>query len=357
MMKRNVALALCPLLIVVALWQGLAARQQPAPAATAAATAARQFLASLTPDQRTVAALPYGDAKKATWHNLPPQLSPRAGVTLGSLTPPQREAAMRVLASILSPYGMEKVRKTMDADLYLGTDIGAGFPTGPDAYSLAIYGEPSPSEPWAVQFNGHHLGLNVAIRGRDHVMAPSLTGAYPAVYPRDGKMIRVLGEETDRGFALIGALAREAATPGRLPFDVPDLILGPGKDGKMIEPEGVKGSALSRSARQQLLSLIDAWVGIMSPAAATAKMAEVTNNLPNTYFAWSGGTTPGSNVYFRVQGPTLFIEYATQGNPGGRGGRPGGAGAAPAPPPVRDPNHLHTVYRDFSNDYGLRHTR
>ena len=44
-------------------------------------------------------------------------------------------------------------------------------------------------------------------------------------------------------------------------------------------------------------------------------MAEVKANLDDTYFAWAGPTTNGSGAYFRIQGPTVFIEYAPQGNP------------------------------------------
>ena len=53
----------------------------------------------------------------------------------------------------------------------------------------------------------------------------------------------------------------------------------------------------------------------------------------DTYFAWSGPTTNGSMAYFRVQGPTLVIEYA----------------------PQRSIDHIHTIYRDPTNDYGAKY--
>ena len=58
-------------------------------------------------------------------------------------------------------------------------------------------------------------------------------------------------------------------------------------------------------------------------------------SLPQTYFAWSGPTTNGSAAYFRVQGPTLVIEYAPQGGV----------------------DHIHTIYRDPTNDYGAKFAR
>ena len=65
-----------------------------------------------------------------------------------------------------------------------------------------------------------------------------------------------------------------------------------------------------------------------------AKMAEIKGNLADTYFAWRGPTTAGSAAYYRVQGPTVVIEYAPQ--------QMGGDAA----------NHIHAMYRDPTNDYG-----
>jgi hypothetical protein len=108
------------------------------------------------------------------------------------------------------------------------------------------------------------------------------------------------------------------------------LLLGPGRDGRKIEPQGIKGSALTADQQSMLLDVIRAWVNIVEPDAATARMAEIKGKLDDTYFAWSGPTAKGSAAYFRVQGPTVVIEYAPQGGTG----------------------HIHTVIRNPENDYG-----
>ena len=65
-------------------------------------------------------------------------------------------------------------------------------------------------------------------------------------------------------------------------------------------------------------------------------MAEIEANIADTWFAWSGSTEDGKAAYFRIQGPTLVIEYAPQGMGG-------------------DPTmHIHTIYRDPTNDYGKK---
>jgi len=202
---------------------------------------------------------------------------------------------------------------------------------GADQYYLALFGKPSATQPWMVQFGGHHLGLNVTVVGRHFVLTPTHTGAQPALFKRAGKDVRPLGVENDTAFKLVNALdekQRKQAVIGERPQG--ELLLGPGRDGKTIEPQGVKGSALSAEQQQMLLDLIAAWVKIVEPDAAAARLAEIKGKIGETYFAWKGPTAKGSAVYFRVQGPTVVIEYAPQGGT----------------------DHIHTVIRNPKDDYG-----
>ena len=143
--------------------------------ATGALAAAQHFLTLLNEEQKSVASFAFDAAIKSQWHNLPPQMNKRAGVRFSALTPEQKEAGTAVVKAVLSNYGYQKVQDILAADKYLGEEMGVGFPTGPDAYMLAIFGTPSPTAPWSVQFNGHHLGVNVTIVGSQNVLAPTLT--------------------------------------------------------------------------------------------------------------------------------------------------------------------------------------
>ncbi len=202
---------------------------------------------------------------------------------------------------------------------------------GADQYYLAIFGKPSATKPWMVQFGGHHLGINVTVIGKHFVLTPTHTGVQPALFQRDGKEVRPLGLENDTAFKLVNALdekQREQAIIGQRPRQ--DLLLGPGEDGKKVEPQGIKGSALTADQQAMLLDVIGAWVNIVEPDAARARMAEIKDKIGETYFAWSGPTAKGSAAYFRVQGPTVVIEYAPQGGT----------------------DHIHTVIRNPNDDYG-----
>jgi hypothetical protein len=57
-----------------------------------------------------------------------------------------------------------------------------------------------------LQFGGHHLALNITMVGERGTLTPSLTGAQPGTYTANGKTVRPLGQENDKGFALLNAL-------------------------------------------------------------------------------------------------------------------------------------------------------
>jgi len=302
---------------------------------------------------------------------------------MGDLSQPQRQAAMAVLAAALSKTGYEKVMQIVEADEALKTTSGGGRapggggpgagpgaggppgggpggggppggrgPGGPggrggpgggggvnfghDNYFISFVGKPSPTDPWMIQFGGHHLGLNITLAGDNGTLAPSHTGAQPARYQLEGKTIRPLGSEVDKAFALLTSLDDAQRKQAILGFQMRDLVLGPGREGKMIQPEGIKGADLTDKQRDMLLDLASEWTGILHDAAATAKMEEMKKAINDTWFAWSGPTEKGGAAYFRIQGPSVFIEFAPQ--------KLGG-----------DPTqHIHTIYRDPTNEYGTK---
>ena len=75
-----------------------------------------------------------------------------------------------------------------------------------DEYFIALLGTPSATTPWMIQFGGHHLAINVTVVGPSKCLTPSLPAAQPASYVLNGQTIRPLGDENDKGFALINAL-------------------------------------------------------------------------------------------------------------------------------------------------------
>jgi hypothetical protein len=302
-------------------------------------SAANIFLSTLDEQQRQSALFAFDDEKqRARWSNLPVSFVSRAGVSLKELNAAQRSAALALVSSALSRRGFEKVEQIMEGDQVNRIKEGNNPIFGKDLYYLSILGKPSEKDPWMLQFGGHHLALNITIAGERGVLTPTLTGAQPALYTSNGKTVRPLGQESDKASALLNALDENQRKQAILSYRLADLVLGPGQDGKTIQPEGLKASAMNDRQRAMLIDLISEWAGIIHESAAVARMAELKAGINDTWFAWSGPTTatPGSNItaYYRIQGPHLVIEYAPQ--------RLGG-----------DPSmHVHTMYRDPTNDYG-----
>jgi hypothetical protein len=336
--------------------------------------AANSFLATLDARQRQSVLYAFdNEHQRANWSNLPTGFVPRGGISLKEMTPAQRSAAMNLLAVALSERGYEKVRQIMEGDeVNKKTDTGppgpgnrgnrpppgnggpppdgahrpprggpgglSGDMFGRDLYYISFLGTPSEQAPWMLQFGGHHLALNITIDRRQGILTPTLTGAQPALYTEGGKTVRPLGQESDKALALLNSLDEGEKKQAILSYELADLVLGPGQDGKKIQPEGLKAASMTDKQRAMLLDVISEWAGIINDDAAATRTAQLKADINQTWFAWSGPVTGtiGQNIraYYRIQGPHLVIEYSPQT-----------LGGDPA-------LHLHTMYRDPTNDYG-----
>jgi hypothetical protein len=306
-------------------------------------SSANAFLSTLDQKQSASVLFAFDDqTQRVRWSNLPTAMVRRAGLSMADLSATQRSAAMALISSALSRTGFEKIQEIMEADEVLKSSQGNNPLFGKDLYYISILGRPSEKDPWTLQFGGHHLALNITVADESGVLTPTLTGAQPALYVMNGKTVRPLGRESDKAFALLNALDETQRRQAILNYRVADLVLGPGQDGKTIQPEGLKAAAMNEQQRAMLLDLIAEWTGIVHESAAGARMAEIKNDIGETWFAWSGPTTvsAGRNgtACYRIQGPHLVIEYAPQQ-----------MGGDPA-------MHVHTMYRDPTNDYGRKLT-
>lgn len=353
--RRALALVCSLLLIGVAVYgsrfaqtpNSFAAYDQnpnPATATPRAVEAANAFLESLSEKQREKVSYDFASEKKPNWSNLPTSFVPRNGLRLGDLSRDQRARAMKLVASVLSPEGYQKVVDIIEGDQKLADNSGKGGKGpqpkggpggrpmfGEDEYYLALFGTASPIKPWMVQFGGHHLGVNVTVIGKNFILTPTHTGSQPAIFQRAGKDVQPLKQETELGFQLVNSLDAKQLTQAVISNRPQgELLLGPGRDGRKIEPKGIKGSDLTAEQQALLLQTISAWINIGEPNAAKNRLDGIKEKIGDTYFAWSGPTKPGSTAYFRIQGPSIVIEYAPQGNM----------------------DHIHTVIRNPENDYG-----
>lgn len=358
------------------------ATAQPAPDQTGAiVAAANAFLSTLDASQRDAGMFAFDDAaQRANWSNFPNGVFPRAGVEWGELDEAQHAALLALLEAVLSPYGVQMVREQMAADDVLAglptTDVfpaevaiaadaeataaaaaaanpastaggappgggraggppaggGGGTLFGSDLYFVSFLGEPSETDPWMLQFGGHHLALNITVVGPDVTFAPSLTGGQPTMYLVDGQPVYVAEEEAEQAAALMASLTDAQRAEVVRGAQSINLVLGPGQDGKVLAPEGLPARAMDAAQKDRLLALIAARIGILNDEDFAAAMADIEANIDETYFAWFGSPDDAVNSYWRVTGPALLLEFSPQGSDGG--------------------NHLHNMYRNPTNDYG-----
>ena len=308
--------------------------------------AAETFLAGLTPAQRDKTLFPVDDPEWRKWMNQ--SFYVRQGVSFLEMSAAQRDQAFGLLRASLSAKGLKQTRDIMRLNETLGELAGGNFDEyGEWRYHITVMGQPSATEPWGWQFDGHHAVINYFVLGDQVVMTPFFAGSEPVVaHSGKYKGTSVLQDEQNRGLALINALTdgqrRKAIL--RTSKTGNDNLTEAWRDNVVLDYAGVPATDLGAAQRQQLLDLIALYVDNMDEGHARVKMDEVRAVLDRTWLAWIGDTRPGSVFYYRIQSPVILIEFDHQ--------RP------VALRHLMDPNvpnvaHVHTVVRTPNgNDYG-----
>ena len=104
---------------------------------------------------------------------------------------------------------------------------------------------------------------------------------------------------------------------------------------------GLPARDMTPAQQEALLGVIREYVDNLREGHAKLRMEEVRRHLPETWFAWIGGTAPDAVFYYRIHSPVILIEFDHQ-LPVALGG-----------PRVPGRQHIHTVVRTPNgNDYG-----
>jgi hypothetical protein len=303
--------------------------------------AASVFLGSLTRDQRAATTFPIDDDEWRTWNNV--HRAERQGVSFKELAPRQLATAFALLRTSLSAKGFEKSRNVMRLNQHLGELIDNLEEYGDGLYWLTVMGEPSTTEPWGWQLDGHHLDINYFVLGDQVVMTPTFMGSEPVV-ARSGEWegIGVMQEEEAKGLAFMQSLT--AAQQQSAIIDSAkgrrNALSQAFRDNLVLDYAGLRVSALSVPQRELFLDVVREFVGNMRDAHAAVRMADIESHLADTYFAWIGDAGPESVFYYRIHSPVILIEFDHQ---------------APVALEGRDPtrDHVHSVVRTPNgNDYG-----
>jgi hypothetical protein len=266
------------------------------------------------------------------WSYLP---GPRDGLSLAEMTPAQREAALSLLDTGCSTSGARTARAVIELDLIRRQLGGADPQPGDDRFWFRVFGTPAADGAWAWRVNGHHLAVQVTVVGDALTVTPSFFGSEPGTVPSGPhEGLRVLTAEEDLARTLLESLdedqRRSAITSEIAP---PDILTrnDPVADLSRITG-GIAHGDLTTGQQTGLQGLVRHYFGrTPEPASAAAWASACEAGLDEIRFAWAGGTRPGEGHYYSVLGPTFLLEYDNTQD---------------------DANHVHSVWRDLTNDWG-----
>ncbi|HSR52940.1 MAG TPA: DUF3500 domain-containing protein [Acidobacteriota bacterium] len=306
--------------------------------------AARAFLAVLSEEQRGRTMHPVDDPEWRKWMNQ--HFYVRAGVGFDEMSEEQREAAFGLLRASLSAKGLRLSRDIMRLNHTLAELADDFEEYGEWLYWITVMGEPSQTEPWGWQIDGHHLIINYFVLGDQVVMTPMFVGSEPVI-AESGRYAgtEILQAEQAAGLAMLRSLDDGQRGQAVLQMDKPgsNNLTEAFKDNVVLDYAGIPASALNESQRQQLLELIGLFVSNLREGHAQVRMEKVRRHLDRTHFAWIGGSGDDSVFYYRIHSPVVLIEFDHQPPVGLRHLLP------------RGPNrqHIHVVVRTPNgNDYG-----
>jgi hypothetical protein len=306
----------------------------------------REFLASLSADQRAKAVVSFDSPQRVDWNFVPKDQ--RKGLQIKDMDKDQRQLALALLRSGLSQVGYDKATQIMALELLLHEleKAKTGTPLrDAERYYFTLYGEPSADGRWGWSAEGHHLSFNFAVDAGQIVSTPSFYGSNPALIMDDygigpKKGTRILGQEEQLGFDLLHALDPEQRKTALIAEKAPAEILTAGTpQPKPLEPAGISSDKLNAEQQKIFQALLETHARNMAPELSAERLAEVNEAGPGSiYFAWAGADKPGIGHYYRVQAPTFLIEFINV--------QPDAAGNVA--------NHIHIVWRSYQGDFGLQ---
>jgi len=256
---------------------------------------------------------------------------PREGARLGDMTEAQQSLAWALVEASLSARGKQRIDEILTMESI--TEAMGWGSASLDDYYFVVFDVPSTTSPWGWQLDGHHLALNFTVVGRDVTMTPSLWGVEPVTWDEgEHAGLEPMVDEVVQGLAwanLLGPEQLEVAAQG--PGSNPELQFGPQTDPSMWPAiQGLSVSDMTVEQQEALVELIAVYVGNLPTQQAENRMTEIRDSLHDVSVVWVGEATRGSAIYYRIHGPGVLIEFDH----------------------VMGPNHIHSVYRDPSNDYG-----
>lgn len=301
-------------------------------------TLAQDFLNTLSPELKEKTVFELTDDERRNFYYTPVV---RKGSSLKNFNEDQQKAALALLSASVSKEGYHKTKEIMALEGIL--KVLENDPKMPDGsakrdplnYHFWIFGKPAEDEFWGWRFEGHHISLNfLASEGLLVSSTPFFLGSNPGkVLSGEQKGHEVLKQETALGFALVNSLSNEQLAIARFSDKAPaDMFTSNNREANRLKHAGISYSAFTATQKKAFSNLLQLYLNNYETKFSKAFKKRIKKaGMKELSFAWAGGLQQGEGHYYSIQGPTLLIEYDNTQN---------------------NNNHVHTVVRDFTNDFG-----
>ena len=307
--------------------------------------AGEALLNGLTEEQLAKAHFELEDEEWRRWCNVDNEAYTRQGVSIKEMNQAQRKLAFDLMEKSLSAKGLQLSKDIMNTDQTL-RELNDNDPfLDEELYYFTIMGEPSMTEVWGWQIDGHHLVINYFILGDQVVMTPTFMGAEPVIATAGKyKGNTLFQDEQNIGLKFMQSLTAEQQKQATLSEikEHRDIQAEAFKDNVVIDYQGLQVSEMTTEQQEALLHLTALYIKNTKEGHAKVKMEEIKKHLDKTYFTWAGATDEEAVFYYRIHSPVILIEFDHQGPIGLKGDRK-----------QATRNHIHTIVRTPNgNDYG-----
>ncbi len=306
-----------------------------------ALSATQSFLKTLDAEKRSKAFFPYDTDERGSWFFVPIE---RKGLPLMDMNEAQKNAAINLINATLSESASKTTLAIMQLEIIL-KQIEKLAPENnrrhPGKFYFSVFGNPDAQKLWGWRIEGHHVSLNFSSEnGKVISGTPLFLGSNPAIvpegYPEAGKQL--IKQEETLGVDLLQSFSEQQLKKAIVSDKAPVEILS-SNTAHFLKSDslkmGISFTEMNKVQQQKLVKLISFYVDRYPFGFANEFMEKIEKaGLDKLTFAWMGAKQAklgNGGHYYRIQNPVLFLEYDNTQN---------------------NANHVHTVIRDLTNDFG-----
>jgi Protein of unknown function (DUF3500) len=304
-------------------------------------TATQVFLKTLDAEKLKKTVFSYDSTERQRWFFVPIE---RKGLPLMDMNEAQAAAAINLLKASVSESTGQTAIAIMQLEIILKQIEklpAENLRRHPGKFYFSVFGTPDRQKRWGWRIEGHHISLNFSSEtGKTVSGTPLFLGSNPAIvpegFPEAGKQL--IKQEEVLGLDLLHLFSDEqlkkVVVSDKSPFEMFSGNLDHYTRSDTLK-NGIRFIEMTKTQQQKLMELISVYVQRYPFGFADEFMKKIEKaGIDDLIFTWQGAREAkigNGGHYYRIQNAVLFIEYDnTQSNA----------------------NHVHTVVRDLTNDFG-----